>query len=755
MELRSFSHLHFIQAIEGGLVTRALNVFRGRPAPKFKKLTDIYKTGDSGNHDFRPIIRPKLEVKESTIESVGEQMGSPSMVTEKERETKTDTLGSDCINYDVKNESEADDVNFSTMTLKQIKERCKSNKRKRSGCVDLRKETIEHAKQDCSDVQSHEDDDDLMEPLIRWKARISKRTKTKRKCRKSSLSTLNHDAWSIVKVDECSVSSSSENALSIVKVEDTPIDQAIFHYGECWPVPWSIPLGISFEVPQPFHSYCQDMALISGDSSCDCNQLGVSGHLEVGDEVETTKMLMISSQDSEMANDSVSESGLLIAWREEPETGSYSSSETLMLSSCSNEPECCVVNESSHDYIDLAGSESISGATLHREMMMVHTPNQISGQTSDLSSSEVDQKHSVIDLCSFNDSPEKVSPSEDNSSPYYGPQSFPDTHEELWKTSTEDEVQVHDDTDSSTLQHTERTDVEASSLFKFESKDDIDHSEASVEISPVNGYSQDSSISSRLDNCPVNFNDGVATSEQKHLPPSPDAEASRNYSLALPSCTDEPVTSVDAENLDRTKLMRPPERLLSHRKAISPSSQKRLCNAMESMELDDEQFYKNARKLCYEKQNESRIGRLERTNQMKCAGPNLGSKKIIAKSNNDKTKGILKVSSLLKDPRLSPSEIGSITGCNSVQSCSEAAISYSLRQMRDFQTITNKLTKELKSMKSIVEETFQSRLYPATYGAEVRNAVERAAKLEDSAKRWLVVMAKECNRFCTVMVCFL
>ena len=51
MELRCCSHLHFIQAIKGGLVAKVPNVARGQPKLKFKKLADIYDGLLSHNDD--------------------------------------------------------------------------------------------------------------------------------------------------------------------------------------------------------------------------------------------------------------------------------------------------------------------------------------------------------------------------------------------------------------------------------------------------------------------------------------------------------------------------------------------------------------------------------------------------------------------------------------------------------------------------------------------------------------------------------
>ena len=47
-------------------------------------------------------------------------------------------------------------------------------------------------------------------------------------------------------------------------------------------------------------------------------------------------------------------------------------------------------------------------------------------------------------------------------------------------------------------------------------------------------------------------------------------------------------------------------------------------------------------------------------------------------------------------------------GCNSVQSCSKSAIAFSKQQMHDVECLTMKLTRELKSMKDIVDDMLRS-----------------------------------------------
>ncbi|KAK9271349.1 hypothetical protein L1049_026939 [Liquidambar formosana] len=75
--------------------------------------------------------------------------------------------------------------------------------------------------------------------------------------------------------------------------------------------------------------------------------------------------------------------------------------------------------------------------------------------------------------------------------------------------------------------------------------------------------------------------------------------------------------------------------------------------------------------------------------------------------------------------------------------------------MHDIESLAMKLTTELKSMKDIVAETLHADAVPATSLKdnvdEIRMAIENATKMEETARRWLSMMARDCNRFCKIM----
>ncbi|KZV20189.1 hypothetical protein F511_01046 [Dorcoceras hygrometricum] len=171
-----------------------------------------------------------------------------------------------------------------------------------------------------------------------------------------------------------------------------------------------------------------------------------------------------------------------------------------------------------------------------------------------------------------------------------------------------------------------------------------------------------------------------------------------------------------------------PERLLSTRKAISPSTREKLCLAMESIEH------------C----NDVKKNSLGKFSQRKDV---THPRQIIQKPN--------KTTRNDQSSRISRSLPNLSTGCASIKYCSESAIVFSQRQMHDTESLTMRLLSELKSMKDIVE---QKLLFEAYRNASLKNdadevklAIDNATKTEEAATKWLNMMSRDCNRFCKIM----
>lgn len=107
----------------------------------------------------------------------------------------------------------------------------------------------------------------------------------------------------------------------------------------------------------------------------------------------------------------------------------------------------------------------------------------------------------------------------------------------------------------------------------------------------------------------------------------------------------------------------------------------------------------------------NKFGRVEGPDWIRGAEFNINPQKVIRKPKNYKRgfhpSGVPKVPLSCAAPRFS-------TGCTSIQSCSQSAIEFSQQQMKDFECLAMKLTKELTTMKDILEERLIPQACPAS-----------------------------------------
>ncbi|CAN6682640.1 unnamed protein product [Malus baccata var. baccata] len=248
MELRSCNHLHFIQALEGGLVVKTLNVACGRPVLRFKELKDIHERLDAKNGDSFPRIPPKDEFRGSVVNGDRVMGESPSRRTVGNVTVKTEPEVYDFDSSDGNAGRNNDLDGFGNITLKQIKETCKDKKRKRSTSVDLKKiETCSPVKHEFSKLQTDEEDVDLIEPLSKWKLSKKAKANTKSKHKKKGFS------------------STSQISISTITSEHIPSEP-------------ESGLNIKVEVPETEFSDIQNTIPAAGDTSLACdNQDGSCG----------------------------------------------------------------------------------------------------------------------------------------------------------------------------------------------------------------------------------------------------------------------------------------------------------------------------------------------------------------------------------------------------------------------------------------------------------------------------------------------
>lgn len=182
-------HLHYIQTIKGGLVTKVLNVFRGRPKLSFRSLADIHERESlMFDNDDGKAERLCIDVIEEGIVK-----------------TEPDVLACDADDGDAQriHDLDDDDGDFSILTLKQLKESFKSRKRKRSQGLNSSKIKINIV--DTVEVYTEkqhmaEDDPDFTETLSSLKTKLSKNTKSKKK--KKCLKDLPVSSQEIVLVEQ-------------------------------------------------------------------------------------------------------------------------------------------------------------------------------------------------------------------------------------------------------------------------------------------------------------------------------------------------------------------------------------------------------------------------------------------------------------------------------------------------------------------------------------------------------------------------
>ncbi|KAK1436539.1 hypothetical protein QVD17_02320 [Tagetes erecta] len=219
--------------------------------------------------------------------------------------------------------------------------------------------------------------------------------------------------------------------------------------------------------------------------------------------------------------------------------------------------------------------------------------------------------------------------------------------------------------------------------------------------------------------------------------------------------------------------IRQPERLPLTRKFISPNSQEKLCQAMKSAEpLDDMDHFKCKEKLYFGEQTENKFSSTksdaegnevsthpQQATELIQNKAVISSKNVLKRPRNCRkvspTKNGIAPKGSLDGPRLCRSLPRFSTGCTSIEGCSESAIAFSQRQMHDIESLASKLLSELNSMKVIIEEKMLFEAYRSpslkNEADEVKSAIKSATKTEETAKKWLSMMARDCSRFCKIM----
>ncbi|KAI3460314.1 hypothetical protein Pfo_016977 [Paulownia fortunei] len=785
MEIRSCGNTHFIQAIRGGLVIKVRNTnSHGRPALSFKTLKDVYEGKDAKTLRQLPTINYHNVHAGSVFDYKHVKCEVPCLPMVDRRlqgiKPETDEL---VIHSDLDNDLDDD------TTLKQLKERFLEKKRKFSHSdehsnlayanenpvgdesnvnlpmVDRRlqeikpetdefvphsdngldndldddttlkqlKESFLEKKRKFSWSDEHpnlayanenpvEDESDLNEPIINWKSNNPRKLKAKRKCMKG-------------------IASSSTTAFDIKSEPNLVSEGSRQVGGDLSPL-----ICVKVEVPDAEDLGFQRKTSFADDSSI--------GHNEIpspcGEASNGFQKMMVQLE------------------LREP-----------LLSS--EECQKCVTNEISYDHLEdtepisvLVPSDSVS-VKLETLELRCH-------EFLDLPPSAI-QKGKVIGEAHSC----RSSPSDDQNSDVCMLSRSSSSMEEISELSSSSGVRVPDMAVDCTLGCIGLRHEFDFVRFDDKSKADLPHEQDnSLSIPDKNCSSSQNSVTSlktddnlvpkkdtipdeeepltcTLDgitkhglNCGSNMDDELLKTEKKQASASPisDAESQSSPNNQI---------SDSADPTSTTEPRQPPERLLSTRKAISPSSQEQLYLAMNSVELSndvDQYIGSECKGQLFENQTGKKASSVRSDIQHSKIAVNHGghgqvsqrkviisSRHIIKKSQNAKVN--------LEGPHFSRTLPKLSTGCKSIQGCSESAIAFSQRQMQDMESLAVKLMNELKSMKGIVEQKLLFEAYRnvslKSDADEVKSAINSATKMEETAQKWLSMMARDCNRFCKIM----
>ncbi|XP_023536738.1 dentin sialophosphoprotein-like [Cucurbita pepo subsp. pepo] len=747
MELRSFSHFHHIHAIKGGMMTKVLNINRGKPAMVFKKLTDIYESIYDKAQESLPTrwsreglegnIRDGCESKMETQVLYAERklFNDEPEVSDSDREGDSDTEG------------QKSDVEADSMTIKQMMESCKKRKVRQSNSVDSSKEklrTCSSRELNHSCLLSDEDDSDLDVALSIWQSKLSKRKKLKTKCDESKISTSSLHGQTIensdpINIDQDLLPSSSDLAIPVdIKVETPETDVTEIQNTNC------ITDELSLLCDENVNS-CLSSGPIGTDelffgleltASEKEAEYGVPNRVSLenveGDESRPLQMV------GESSTECVSEDNLEV---HKPQHSDFPASETM-------EGQCTpsfVSNDSISEAISLT-EEQCLGIHMSQAKSITHEG-----------------------ICQNN--------SEDMSAISMTGEQFSDTHisegkpftdEAICPTNGEIFTYLNGMADLNSLQLPEMslgaevrlTENRYKDRLAFDNEKGIptestsdcnlssEHggrisskSTSDCNLSPDHGESvSTNSISDRnlipdqhlisIDECP-------AKEKQPQMSDSSDSERNTSPDFHLNGSTDK------FNQIEEPQ--RHPTRLLSTRTTISPTSQERLSKAMKSMQLQDKEC-----KTCggkpYFKQIKYKVGTAEGCDPMK---------RVYSDTYHEQNTRKSRKRSLHSTNTTKASHAHASMRSSTVQSCSDSAIAFTERQMQDIECLALKLTTQLKSMKAIVEDRIHVEGNKATSYKfntdEVRTAIADATKAEASAKKWLSIMSRDCNRFCKIM----
>ncbi|KAM7278287.1 hypothetical protein ACFE04_005421 [Oxalis oulophora] len=754
MELRR-CNLHYINAIKFGSIVKVSNVTRGRPGLKFKKLLDIFESEDAKN---RTSSTPPICFK-AVFRCCEDNIQPKSEPAE----------------FDWNNGcSDESDFGFGNITLEQIREKCKGKKRKRSCNVNSSGVIVQtNLVIDYVDV-----DVDLTLPLSNWKNKRCKKTKHTN----NISSGLSRFAVAGVKseadIPSCEIFLQSDGSV------DTKVEV----------------LGVN----------CDSQVMVCDSfitsQSLD-GQTGLSSEVpETGGnrhELATCSLVMYTE---EAQKSSVNDKS-----HEPSEDASPDLTLPTSLSEESTKESQCPLNEDSHEFKEhlepnslncvLATSLSVEitkepqsysiKSEKHLEIDCVLPPSLTEESTKESQDPMNEDSHSTEEHTepdSTNCLPptslsggsrnECLSTVNDDSLvseellKYYwencilssestkGPQSPMNEdslgsenldfriHDNLFGNSSMNEMPFQN---SSGNNHQLASTSFSDSLQCLEYIDGISNDLPSKFVAGDFIISDDCRTSCNFDicsipnDCPSSVScDSPSTEDMKQFQSSTLADTTEKLCSSTIDPHDHPDEEMKLSEVDHDQHSKPqqsPERLLSTRKAISPTSQEQLCKAMGSVQLTWNGLDKCKGKLKFCKPKQIRRAEVGTNHKHSIRKP--------------KYKDVCHQKAIFKGPHHISGTSTSSPGGSSTQSCSQIAIKFSERQMQDIECLADRLTKEMNSMTEIMKDAvyFEANSTAALKQNvdKVRVAMENVIKLEESTKKYLSVMARDCSRFCKIM----
>ncbi|KAK9756461.1 hypothetical protein RND81_01G099300 [Saponaria officinalis] len=575
----------------------------------------------------------------------------------------------------IEEESEGD---FGTATLKQLKQACKSKKRKSPKSIKLA--TV---KQEVSDLPCEEDELDLWETLVSWKQKV-KKSKSKRK-----------------KTFNCG-SALSEIDNSGCVSEDTPSSLVLVDISS----EISYPLQIKVENPELNPVQPQAISFVHSDE----NRNLTSEMAETVERCSSDQALKTNLGDPQRSY----LNQYFLEYKVQPKSIDTSN---------------CVLNQISYNVIEQMGHDSTFPESSSFEDIRMTEGSVVTDQPSVFCGSDIPREDDMSDPVTCDYHP-----------PSFGSQAA--TGEENVVTSL-DEFKSMVTEQKPSIAVVTSTELQASNCQNGD-VEEVALRSPSMDFSPPG---QDNKVSlSPI--CVASLPSITSVVEDEH-------SSVDNYVVPL-SCS--PVIQL-SDSIGDVMMPHLPERLFSTRKIISPICQQKLRKAMDFDELQDDVEIHSCKEVQLEKTASPGVKR---------ARTIFGSESPETMNAVDlRTKGRKRMRTRNYEGRV-PHSIGSVNGSrasqklqnvgnvsSSVQMCSQNAIAFSKQQIHDIERVATKLMTGLHSMKSIVVDALQHESRTGTkfrYNTDqVRLAVENVGKVEETAKRWLSMMTRDCDRFCKIM----